>query len=153
MVIISQIFYSIPIIMKKSISFSLFFLMLIILALVSCTKTDSTTTPSGDDRAKFLGSWNVSETHNKGSFVVTIKADPNEASRVLIDNFANLLPGNQATAYISGNSITLDANQSVGNMINISGNGTMTGSTTINWTYTMTDGATRIDATAVYTKK
>ncbi len=139
--------------MKKSIRFSYFLLFLVVIALVSCTKTDTNISPSGDSRAKFLGSWTVSETHTKGSFPVTILADPNESSRVLIDNFANLLVGNRATAYISGNSITLDPDQAVGNMTHISGSGTMTGTTTINWTYTMTDGATKTDATAVYTKK
>jgi hypothetical protein len=139
-------------IMKRAARLSFFLLAMIFLSLTSCTKTD-TNSGSSNDRDKFLGTYSVHEIHTKSDFEVTIKADPNESSRVLIDNFANLLPGNQATAYISGNSITLDANQSVGNMTNISGSGLMSGTTKITWSYTMTDGATRIDATATYTKK
>jgi len=138
--------------MKKSIRVSFSFLFLVVIAFVSCTKTD-TTTPSSDDRAKFIGDWSVHEIHNKGDYSVTIKTDPNEASRVLIDNFGNLVYGNKATAYISGNSIILDQGQVVSNMTIISGSGTMTGTTKISWTYSMTDGATRTDATATYTKK
>ena len=139
--------------MNKIIRFSLLSVILFSVALVSCTKTDTNPSPSGDDRAKFIGNWAVHEIHNKADYSVTISADPNESSRVLIDNFGNLLAGNKATAYISGSTIVLDANQTVGNMTVIGGNGSMTGTTKITWTYSMTDGATRTDATATYTKK
>jgi len=139
--------------MKSSIRISFFFIFLICISLVSCTKTDTNSTSSGDDRAKFIGTWGVHEIHNKSDYTVTILVDPNESSRVLIDNFANLLTGNRATAYISGNSIILDVNQSVGGWTIINGSGTMTGTTTINWSYALSNGATRIDATATYTKK
>ena len=136
--------------MKKSIRFSFFFLLLFG-GLVSCTKTDST--PSGEDRAKFLGTWNVNESSKKLFFEATIMVDPNESSRVLIDNFAGQLSGNRATAVISGNSITLDANQSVGGATNLSGSGTMSGTGSINWSYSFFQGGDKINATAVYTKK
>lgn len=138
--------------MKTHFSFPVIFLFLFFFILTSCTKTDSEPDPSGNARDKFLGTWSVHETHNKADFPVTILADPNEESRVLIDNFGNLLPGNRATAVVSGNSITLDANQPVGDMTIISGSGNMPGTTVINWTYSMTDGATRIDAVATFTK-
>jgi hypothetical protein len=134
--------------MKKVFRFSFFFLTVLI-ATAACTKNDST--PS--DRANYLGTWTVSESHNKAGFEVTILADPNDANRVLIDNFANLLAGNRASAFISGNNITLDQNQSVGGWTILHGSGTMTGTTIINWSYALTNGATQIDATAIYTKK
>jgi hypothetical protein len=140
--------------MKKTLRFSFYFLILASTVLVSCTKTDSTPSPSGDDRTKFLGDWGVHEIHNKSDYTVTIRVDPNDASRIFIDNFANLIYPNKATAVISGNSITLDPGQVVSDWTIISGSGTMTGTTTINCPYAMTNGATRIDVTtATYTKK
>ena len=138
--------------MKKSLRFSFFFL-LAFFALFSCTKTDTNPSSSGDDRAKFLGNWAVHESYTKLNYDVTILADPNESSRVLIDKFAGQLTGNRATAVISGNSITLDANQTVGGATSLSGNGTMSGTTTINWTYVFLQGGDQINATATYTKK
>ena len=139
--------------MKIRNSFPVIFFFLFFFVMTSCTKTDSEPDPTGNSRDKFLGSWGVHETHNKADYTVTILADPNEESRVLIDNFGNLLQGNRATAVVSGNSIILDANQPVGDMTIISGSGNMSGTTVINWTYSMTDGATRIDAVATFTKK
>lgn len=138
--------------MKKPIAKCLLFLVVAATGLISCSKVEDTT-PTGNDRDRFLGSWSVHEIHTKSDYLVTIKADPNEASRVLITNFGNLIASYSATAYISGNNITLDANQMVGNMEILSGSGVLSGTTTINWVYSMTDGATQIDATAVYTKK
>ena len=135
--------------MKKPIKLSCFLLFLIVLVSISCKKNE-TTTP---EREKFLGKWGVHENHNKGDFEVTISADPNESSRVFIYNFAAQLPENKATAVISGNSITLDANQSVGEATNLHGSGTMSGTTTINWTYSFFQGGDQNNATAVYTKK
>ncbi len=138
--------------MKKSIRFSIF-VLLGLCAIESCTKTDTTPSSSGDDRAKFLGTWNVNESYQKINYDVTIIADPNESSRVLIDKFAGQPTGNRATAVISGNSITLDANQNVGGATNVSGNGSMSGTTKINWTYTFLQGGDAFSATATYTKK
>ena len=138
--------------MKKSIRYSIF-VILGLFAIESCTKTETTPSPSGDDRAKFLGTWNVNESYQKINYDVTIIADPNESSRVLIDKFAGQPTGNRATAIVSGNSITLDANQNVGGATNVSGNGTMSGTTRIIWTYTFLHGGDAFSATAVYTKK
>jgi hypothetical protein len=138
--------------MKKLIWISLFSIVLAV-TIVSCAKTDTTPSTSGDDRAKFLGDWSVNEIHSKNTYIVTIRSDPNESTRILIDNFGNLISSYSASGYVSGNNIYLDADQHVGSMTILSGSGTMSGTTKISWTYSMTDGATRIDATATYTKK
>jgi hypothetical protein len=139
--------------MKKSVLFSFLVLLLISMTFTSCDKTDTDLSPTGNDRDKFLGAWSVHEIHTKADFVVTILEDPNETSRILIDNFANLITGNRATAVVSGSTITLDAEQTVGNMTVIGGSGTLTEPTKMSWTYSLTDGATRTDATATFTKK
>lgn len=132
---------------------SLFLGVILAAIVMSCAKSDTTPSPSGDDRSKFLGDWSVHETHTKSDYSVTIRSDPNESTRVLIDNFGNLLASNRATGYVSGNNIYLDDNQTVGSMTILAGSGTMSGTTRINWTYSMSDGATLISATATYTKK
>ena len=137
--------------MKRSIKILNLILFAAVLAVSSCTK-ENTTDPSPDNRTKFIGNWGVQESYQKGYYEVTITADPNATDRVLISNFGGVGSGNKATAYLTGSSITLDANQNVAGWI-LNGAGTIIGTTTMNWTYTMDNGATTISATAVFTKK
>ncbi len=137
--------------MKRSIIFLNLLLLMAVLTVSSCTK-DTTTDNSSDSRAKFLGTWGVNESYQKAYYEVTITADPNATDRVLISNFGGVGPGNKATAYLSGNSITLDANQTIAGWI-LNGGGSINGTTIMNWSYTMDNGATTISASAVFTKK
>jgi UDP-3-O-[3-hydroxymyristoyl] glucosamine N-acyltransferase len=73
---------------------------------------------------------------------------------VLIYNFADIgysyLP---AKALVSGNTITLDPNQVIGGGLTINGSGAITGTSTINWNYTISDGATLRHVVSVYSKR
>jgi len=118
----------------------------------SCAK-DSNTTPDSGTRSAFLGKWSVSETWTKLSYEVTISEDPNSANGVFISNFAGTGTSSiPASAVINGSSIVLDANQIIGDGLKINGSGNLSG-TKINWNYTLDDGATLINAIAIYTKQ
>jgi hypothetical protein len=119
--------------------------------LAGCTKDE--TTPGTDTRSAFLGKWNVSETWTKLTYEVTIAEDPSSTSGVFIYNFAGTgASGTPAGAEVNGTSIILDANQVIGAGLTINGSGSLSG-TKINWNYTLNDGATLIQAIAVYTRQ
>ncbi|MEI6173767.1 MAG: hypothetical protein WCR01_08440 [Bacteroidota bacterium] len=137
----------------KSITLKLTILFLFTTALLAgCTK-DNTTPESTDVRTAFLGKWSVSETWTKLSYEVTITTDPNSTDGVFISNFADTgTSGIPAGAVVSGNSITLDPDQVIGEGLKINGSGTLSGSK-ISWNYTLDNGATLIQAIATYTKQ
>jgi hypothetical protein len=118
--------------------------------LAGCAKeSDTVTDPTRDS---YLGTWSVSESYTKLSYEVIIMADPNSANGVLISGFANTLPsGPYAGATVSGDKITLDANQVIGDGLKIAGSGILSGSK-INWNYTIDDGANLLHAIAIYSK-
>jgi len=127
-------------------------IMVLTVTLAGCAK-DSDTSPDTGTRSAFLGKWSVSETWTKLSYEVTISADPNSSNGVFIYNFANTGSSSiPASAVINGTSIVLDPDQVIGEGITITGNGTLSG-TKINWNYSIDDGATLIQAVAVYTKQ
>ncbi len=140
--------------MKKFVSVSSLFLVFLMLGLQACMK-DSTDPDNSDARSKYLGRWSVSETWHKSSYEATILADSNSTGGIFIQNFANTTAytGNPAAGSISGNNISLYADQVIGDDWIINGGGTYdpeTGKITFN--YTIFDGATLITATAIYTK-
>lgn len=140
--------------MKTKRTTNLLTILLVTLLLSACTEENVTPDPSPSDaRSAFLGTWSVNETWTKLTYTVTISADPNSSDGVFISNFANSgSSGVPAGASVSGSTITLDPNQTIGDGWIINGGGTMTGTTKINWEYTINDGATLIYAVAVYTK-
>lgn len=141
--------------MKLKLTAKTVLLITISMLLFSCTDDSVEPDPSPSDaRTKFLGSWSVNETWTKLTYVVNITADPNSTDGVIISNFANSgTTGTPAKAHISGNSISLDPDQMIGDGWIINGGGTFSGTTTINWQYTINDGATLINAIATYTRR
>jgi len=130
----------------------LILLIAVVSLLSACAKDSSTTTTTSTGRDAFLGSWSVTESHTKLTYDATISADPNSANGVLISGFAGTLTtGPSAGAVVSGAKITLDANQVIDGL-KYNGGGTLSGKT-INWNYTIDDGANVITAVATYTKK
>jgi hypothetical protein len=120
-------------------------------AFSGCAK-DPDESPDTGTRAAFLGTWNVQETWTKLSYDVIISADPNSSNGVFISEFAGTLVSSPpASAVVSGNSIVLDDNQVIGEGWTVYGSGTLSGGK-ITWNYTILDGATQINAYAVYTK-
>jgi hypothetical protein len=140
--------------MKSKLLTTLISAFLTTILLSGCTKETTNPDPSPSDaRSAFLGNWSVNETWTKLTYTVTISADPNSTNGVFISNFANSgSSGIPAGAAVSGTSIELDPDQTIGDGWIINGGGSLSGTTKINWNYTINDGATLIYATAVYTK-
>jgi hypothetical protein len=117
-----------------------------------CQKENSTT-PSSDARSAFTGNWSVQESWVKLYYEVSISADTNSKEGVLIYNFAGIgLSYKPAKALVSGNTITLDPNQTIGNGLVVNGSGILSGTAVIHWNYTISDGATLRQISATYTK-
>ncbi len=139
--------------MKSSALTFTLLLLFVAIALNGCTKEADPDPSPTDARSAFLGQWSVSETWTKLAYEVNITADPGSNDGVFISNFANTgSSGIPAGATVSGTSITLDADQLIGEGLKINGSGILSGSK-INWNYTLDDGATLIYAVATYTKK
>lgn len=128
-------------------------LALTMVLFVSGCQKDSTTTPSGDERAKFLGSWAASDTELKFYYDAIINADSSSANAVLISNFGGIgYSYPPAKARVLGNNITLNLDQVVGDGLILNGSGTFSGTSVIKWKYTLFDGATLKTVSSVYTK-
>ena len=139
--------------MKKSIKLLILTLFLFSGLFFGCAKDTGTTPDPTDARSAFLGRWSVSEIWTKLAYEVTISSDPNSLNGVFISNFANSgATSIPAGATVSGKTITLDPNQVIGEGWTINGSGNLSG-TKINWNYTLSDGATLINAVAIYTKQ
>ncbi|MFW5705617.1 MAG: hypothetical protein ACOCX8_01320, partial [Bacteroidota bacterium] len=72
----------------KNTSFSAFWLLLIVSALImtACTEDDPLA-PFTDPREKFLGTWGVEESCVRSDYQVEITAATGSDSKVLIENF------------------------------------------------------------------
>ena len=118
--------------------------------LPGCTK-DPDTSPDSVTRASFLGNWLASPT--KATYDVTISADPNSSDGVFIANFAQIgFSYAPASASVSGNKITLDADQEIGTGLVVNGSGILSGNK-ITWSYTTFDGADLTTIAETYTKQ
>lgn len=75
--------------MRTSVQILLFTTIILLFAVTSCELTDEPV--NEDDRERFLGDWNCQE-YLEGqpqiSYTVTIKADPTDSSRIILENFA-----------------------------------------------------------------
>lgn len=126
--------------------------MIAFLFLAGCQK-ESTTTSTSDARAAFIGNWSVQESWMKYSYEARIAADTTSKTGVLIYNFAGIgLSYAPAKALVSGNTITLDANEVIGNGLVVNGSGVLSGNSTINWIYTINDGADLKHVTSTFSK-
>jgi len=132
------------------------FLFFIPLLLNYSCETIDELTGSSATVAKIEGEWTCDEQSEvfKATaeiYVVTISADADNESGVIIDNFYGL--NASARANVSGISLIIP-NQDVEGGFSVSGSGTISSNfETINLTYNVDDGSGTIDhATAVYTK-
>lgn len=122
--------------------------------MAACVPEDDIDT--GDPRDKFTGTWRFTETQivkspDAISFTVTISYDPNNTSQVLLRNFAQI--GGQFAPYgiVTSNRITIPL-QEVGQEFMISGSGTLSGSSQMDWEYTTVAGGDKESFTAVASK-
>jgi hypothetical protein len=138
--------------MKRSITFASLILITCMLFLCGCTESNTPEPSPADARAKFLGTWNVSEAKGgKNFYQVTISADANSSDKIRMSNFGAF--NATAIATVSGNTLTLLSNQQLSTVLLISGNGTYSTSTsTILITYIYNDNADQVTVTAYYSK-
>jgi len=137
--------------MKRSIGYILILVAFLGIGFSSC-EDDPGPGPT-DAREAFSGIWRVTETETKLTYEVNIELDPGALNGgVFIYNFANAgSTSNPAYAYVSNKTITLEVNQVIGDDWIINGSGILSGST-INWPYTLNDGANLHNISAVFTR-
>jgi hypothetical protein len=117
----------------------------------SCNK-DNGSTPVLS-RSSLTGTWMVSETKKKATYEVTILIDSTTSNGVLISNFAGAGQAVYAIAYLSGTTLALKSDELLSNGWIINGSGTVSGTTRIDWPYSLHDGANLTNIQAVFTKK
>lgn len=117
----------------------------------SCNK-DNGSTPALS-RSSLTGTWLVSETKKKATYEVTFEIDSTTTNGVLISNFAGSGLNSKATAYLSGVTLTLKGDDLLSPGWIVNGSGTVSGTTRIDWSYSLHDGANLTNIQAVFTKK
>lgn len=134
----------------KKIKIQLAVTAIIVAMFSSCT--DNNTSPTGDDRDSFAGSWTcneVSKQYGNATYPVTI-TKYGDYDSVTIKNFYQLGNSISALALVSGSSITIPY-QDVSGGIKVTGTGILSNSK-INLTYYATDAGVKDTITATYTK-
>lgn len=119
--------------------------------IASCTK-DSSTTPA-ITRSSLLGTWLENDSGKKVTYEVTFKADSTTSDGILIFNFGGSGPNVRAIAYLSGKTLALTKDEVLTNYWVVNGTGNITGTTLINWPYSLFDGANLTNIQATFTKK
>jgi hypothetical protein len=137
--------------MKRTNNYFLLLILLSGLIIPSCKKDNGT--PEGLTRASLTGKWMVTETQKKITYEVTILIDSTTSGGVLINNFAGAGPTVNAFANLSGSSLALTNNELLSNGWVVNGSGAVSGTSRIDWPYTIHDGANLISIQAVFTKK
>lgn len=111
------------------------------LFMASCALDEDLGPISGDDRDKFTGTWLFSESPaaRSISYSVTISNDPSNSSQVLLKNFGNM--GNSYSAYgiVTSNAIYVPS-QEMSDGLFIDGDGSLTSTDNMTWTYTIEGG-------------
>ncbi len=126
--------------------------LIVVLGSISCNPDDDGFVDPGDERDKFMGSWNVTETCLKTNFNVVITKDPNNSAQLLLANFGNPGPGYAPTiGLVAGNKIFV-SNQTIGDGWTVSGTGTLQDANTISWTYTLVIAGDSFSCTSVFSK-
>lgn len=130
----------------------LFFILVIIIGFLSCNPDDDTFVDLGDDRDKFCGSWNVSETCFKTNYTVSISKDPSNSAQVLLLNFGNPGPGyNAAVGLVAGSKIFV-ASQIIGDDWTVSGTATLIDPNLMTWGYSLVIAGNSMDCSSDYSR-
>jgi|AntRauTorckE6833_2_1112554.scaffolds.fasta_scaffold00314_15 hypothetical protein len=136
--------------MKKLTTLFSLFLITSLFIFSGCEETGDVN-PDQDPRDAFVGEWSCNEVPAKrSSYRVNIQHDSGNSSQVLLFNFGLL--GNSVSAYgiVAGDNVSVPL-QDVDDVWSVSGQGEMVDDETIEWTYTLDDGADRIDYIATFT--
>jgi len=132
---------------------ALFILILITAGLFSNCSKDNT-----DGRDSFVAIYSVTEAWSENSNTLTkpvysmyVEKSSTDASKILLNNFADYGAGITAEAVISGSNITLPQ-QTLANLKAVSGSGSLSGST-LTFTYTESYNSVSISISATGLKK
>lgn len=129
---------------------ALFILFAFILVMGCSPEDDGNPSPVPDTRDKFTGSWNVNnENCGKEKYVVTISKDPNDASQVLINNFAFSHAGQPDIGVVTGSTITV-FKQTNSEGWTIEGSGIYGSDESISWNYTLIISGYQEQCTCTY---
>ncbi len=120
--------------------------------MVSCSTDEDEDIDNGDDRDKFIGTWSVNETCSKRIYSVVISADPNNSSRVFIQNFADPGTGDPAVGIVANNHIEIDPNHKIGDNWTVTGDGTLVNDKRMEWTYSLIISGSEQNCTAIYSR-
>lgn len=133
-------------------SFKIIGYFIFTLIIFSCTEEGDIFDPQ-DDRDAFLGTWNVDETCNRIPYQVTIIKDPTNSSQVIINNFWLIGPDEKAPyAIVAGNSIVIPQQNIYNDEKTIVKGSGVLDKGTIEWEYTVNDGADLYTCVATYEK-
>lgn len=131
---------------------SLLFLFSIALFFTACQEDDPLDPDPGQDaRDVFVGSWNCVENDAKIAYTVTIKKDPSNEAKLLLENFAYIGMGEYAVATFSGTNLMVPNQIPCEGWI-VQGNGKLINSNKMEWTYNVKVGGDNNYYTAVYSR-
>ena len=138
--------------LMKTTSRSLLLLFaLIAITLFSCEPIDDPNTEN--DRDKFLGSWTCNETNRKvPAYWVEINENPIFSSQVSISNFGQLGDEAKPSATVSGDNISVPNQFCLDDTYEVEGEGVMISDDSVDWEFTLNDGSTLLQITAVYSR-
>lgn len=144
--------------MKKISKLSVFlFLLTISIIETSCVPEETENPTPTDERDKFVGSWKCEENssiNGNSTFTIDINKSTTEKSQVILENFYNYGFNKTAIATVSGNTLTIPS-QTFSGTNTLSGSGTLSadGKKIQDLNYTVNDGSSDDNCTAVLTKQ
>jgi hypothetical protein len=129
-------------------------LLCAVLFVASCKKDEQEPPAStGDPRDKFIATWTCqenSQVNSTSTFSVHISKSTTDSTEILFENLYNYGFNFKPYAQVNGNNFVIPSQVISGNTIQ--GSGSLTGNNTINMSYTVNDGSTVDNATAVLSK-
>lgn len=141
--------------LNKHIAFILFFTITSIVT--SCVPEETENPTPTDERDKFVGAWKCEEAssiNGNSTFTIDINKSTTEKSQVIIENFYNYGFNKTAIATVSGNTLTIPS-QTFSGTNTLSGSGKLSsdGKKIEDLNYTVNDGSSDDNCTAVLTKQ
>jgi hypothetical protein len=122
--------------------------------IISCAPEDTSTPTPTDVREKWVGTYSCEETENAANvttFDINISKNTSVSDGLIISNFYNIGSQYSLNATLSGNSITIPTQTLNG--FKITGSGTTSGTTKINFSYTVQAGGNNSSCTAIATQQ
>ena len=129
-----------------------FWVLILVLGIISCNPDDDVFVDPGNDRDKFFGSWTVNESCFKSNYTVIISADPGNSAQVLLSNFGNPGPNYEAAIGIVAGRKIIVTTQIIGDGWSINGIGDLDDNDNIIWTYTLVIAGNSLSCSSEFTR-